>query len=199
MMRKLTILVDMDDVLNNLCQRWVEELNARHNTTVAYADINDWDICKAFQGIAEQDVFAPLFEDAFWETLSPLPKSVEILHQLIADGHTVKVVTASYFETVPAKMKWLFRKYPFLTWDDVIVAKDKQMIHGDVLIDDAPHNLEGGDYEKILFSQPHNKGYDATMNNMWRVSGWEEISGVISAIAKFWKELEKGRKMLSNS
>jgi hypothetical protein len=37
-MRKLTILVDMDDVLNNLIERWVEELNILSGTSVAYED-----------------------------------------------------------------------------------------------------------------------------------------------------------------
>ena len=34
-----------------------------------------------------------------------------------------------------------------LTWDQVIVTSRKQLIRGDVLIDDGIHNLEGGQYK----------------------------------------------------
>jgi hypothetical protein len=43
------------------------------------------------------------------------------------------------------------------------------MIRGDVLIDDGIHNLEGGDYKKILFTAAHNRNYDAEANGMIRV------------------------------
>lgn len=36
----------------------------------------------------------------------------------------------------------LFRWFPFITWDQVIITSRKQFIKGDVLIDDGIHNLE---------------------------------------------------------
>lgn len=182
-MRKLTILVDMDDVLENLVERWVDTLNERYGTSVAYGDVTTWDIASIFPSLTKEQVFSPLYDDAFWQTLSTLPKSAENLRRLIDDGHTVRIVTASYYETLPSKMDWLFKHYPYLDWNDVIVAHDKKLICGDVLIDDAIHNLEGGKYEKILFSRPYNLGYDARSNGMNRVHGWDDIYEVIQRIA----------------
>ena len=48
-----------------------------------------------------------------------------------------------------------------------------------MLIDDGIHNLEGGDYRKILFTAPHNRFYDAEANGMTRVNTWEEIVEII--------------------
>ena len=76
----------------------------------------------------------------------------------------------------------LFRYFPFLTWDQVIVTTRKQLIRGDVLIDDGIHNLEGGNYRKILFTAPHNRYYDAAAHDMIRVNSWEEIVPVIDAM-----------------
>ena len=77
----------------------------------------------------------------------------------------------------------LFRWFPFITWDQVIIAKRKQLIRGDVLIDDGIHNLEGGEYIKILMTAPHNRSYDAEGNGMIRVNSWKEIEKVIDGLS----------------
>ena len=174
-MRKLTILVDMDDVLNNLIERWVEELNILSGTSVAYEDITDWDITLFYPTLTTEQTYSPLQSSEFWSSLSTLPGSVETLKRLMDDGHTIRIVTASHYKDLATKMEWLFKYYPFLGWNSVIVAHDKKLIQGDILIDDAPHNLVGGSYNKILFSSPHNLEYDATANDMSRVNNWAEV------------------------
>ena len=63
-MRHLTILVDMDDTIENLAEAWVAYLNARHQTSTDLSDITDWDISKAFPTLTKEQVYAPLLEDA---------------------------------------------------------------------------------------------------------------------------------------
>lgn len=58
------------------------------------------------------------------------------------------------------------------------------MIRGNVLIDDGPHNLIGGEYRKILYDAPHNQGLDAEGNGMIRVRNWDEIETVIRKWSK---------------
>lgn len=65
------------------------------------------------------------------------------------------------------------------------------MIRGDILIDDAPHNLVGGDYVKILMTANHNRSYDASANGMIRVIDWLDIQNCISAVAHA-DELKRG-------
>ena len=76
----------------------------------------------------------------------------------------------------------LFRYFPFLSWDQVIITSRKQMIRGDVLIDDGIHNLEGGEYKKILFTAPYNRHYDAEANGMARVDSWDQIIRIIDSM-----------------
>ena len=107
------------------------------------------------------------------------------VQKLMADGHDVFIVTATYYESVPEKMKdLLFKYFPFISWDHVIITSRKQMIRGDVLIDDGVHNLEGGDYAKILVTAPHNKDYDAEANGMIRVNNWDEILKAVETLDK---------------
>ena len=57
------------------------------------------------------------------------------------------------------------------------------MIDGDVIIDDAPHNLVGGNYRKILMDAPHNKWFDCDKHNVYRVDDWDRIAFEISVLA----------------
>ena len=107
------------------------------------------------------------------------------LKHFMDEGHEVYVVTATEPEHLEEKMKGLlFRYFPFITWDRVIVTGRKQMIRGDVLIDDGVHNLEGGGYRKILFTAPHNRAYDAEANDMVRADTWDEVVRIIDGMTE---------------
>lgn len=180
-MRKLTILVDMDDTVEHLIEPWVQYLNEKHGTSVSVNDIRSWDIQKMFPDLSAEQVFEPMDHAEFWDLVKPMAGAHEALRGFLNAGHEVKIVTASGYKTIEAKMeRVLFRHFPFLSWNDVIITSNKQMIKGDVLIDDAPHNLEGGDYFKILMTAPHNRDYCALYHNMHRVSNWEEVQALIS-------------------
>lgn len=183
-MRKLRILVDMDDTVEYLLYAWVDRLNEKHDLSVQYSDIQEWDISIAFPTLTREQVFAPLFEDDFWETVKPMPDAAEVLKWAIDEGHEVYIVTASAYQTIKSKMEnVLFKHFPFISWENVFIAQNKQMIRGDILIDDAPHNLEGGDYAKLLMTASHNQTYDAYANGMTRVYNWYDVKACIFAIA----------------
>lgn len=184
LLRKLTILVDMDDTIENLIGTWVEYLNERFGTSVSHEDITEWDMTKAFPSLTKAEVFSPIFENDFWKRVPPIDGAAEALQKLIEEGHRVIIVTASAYQTLAVKMDdVLFRYFPFLSWDNVIITSQKQLIRGDVLVDDGIHNLEGGKYYKILVDGPHNRYYDAKANGMFRATSWKQIYEVIEDIA----------------
>ena len=110
-MKKLTILVDMDDTIENLCETWAAFLNETHGTTVRTEDILDWDMTKAFPTIERSQVYDPLFNEEMWKRVTPLPGAVEYLKRLIDDGHKVVIVTASHQNTVAMKLNNVLFKY----------------------------------------------------------------------------------------
>ena len=184
-MRNLTILVDMDDTLENLSEVWIASLNEVHGTSVCSDDVREWNMTKAFPTVEKSQVFAPLFDENMWKKVVPLPGAVEYLKRLIDDGHKVVIVTASHQDTVAMKLNnVLFRYFPYLSTHDVIVTSQKQLICGDVMIDDAPHNLEGGNYYGILVTASHNRTYDATTNGFVRADTWEEIYNIVCDYAR---------------
>lgn len=172
----MLILVDMDDVLEQLVIGWVEYINNKFGTHASAELVRSWDMTQAFPGLTHEQVYSAVDDDALWDLVTPMPGAVEALHTLIELGHEVYIVTASQYTTLRAKMeKVLFRYFPFIDWEHVIITSNKHMICGDVLIDDGPHNLSGGSYKKILFTANHNRSFDETSVGALRADNWEEV------------------------
>jgi len=171
----------MDDTIELLLKAWISAVNAAYGRDVSCDDIQSWNIAEAYPGLSSEQVYSVTLQPGFWKTVEPMPGAAEALQRLIAAGHDVFIVTATHPASVPEKMNdLLFRYFPFLTWHQVIITDCKQMIRGDILIDDGVHNLEGGDYMKLLMTAPHNKNYDAEANGMIRVNNWAEIESLLA-------------------
>lgn len=183
--RKFTILIDMDDTIEDLLGSWVEALNRKHGTSVHADDITDWDLTRFFPTLDRYEVFAPVFEDEFWGTVKPKKDAARYIKKLKDDGHTIYICTNSNYKTLKAKMdKVLFRYFDFLSWNDVIITNRKQLINADFLIDDAVHNLIGGKYKGILMDAPHNRDFNENEQQIIRVKSWEEIYELINRLTQ---------------
>lgn len=181
----MVILVDMDDTIEQLLRAWLKSVNNKYGTSVEYDDVTEWDVSAPFPTLTREQVYSVIDEPGFWGTVEPIPDAPEVLKRLMDVGHEVYIVTATQYKSLAEKMDdLLFKYFPFITWDHVIITSHKQMIRGDVLIDDGVHNLEGGEYRKILIESSSNKNYDAEANGMIRVRSWLEIERVIEEITK---------------
>ena len=199
-MNALKILIDMDDTIEHLLVAWVDYINQRYGTHVKYEDVTQWDLHVAFPTLTNKQLHSLLEEDGFWKTVKPMDGAAETIQWMMEQGHHVYIVTASAYRTITPKMEYvLFKYFPFLTWDNVIITKHKQMIDGDVLIDDAPHNLVGGKYVKILMDAPHNRSFDAEANGMCRIRNWDEAKSVIEGLEIDHKLSSEIQKIAFNS
>ncbi len=186
-MKKLTILTDLDDVLWDFCGLWIAELNRRYGTNVMPHDVTDWEIARFFPDLTSDQLFAPLHDDGIWQRILPIANSATYIQRLMLDGHKVRVVTATHPTTVPAKIKRFLELFPVFRWEDVIIASDKSVVRGDVMIDDGTHNLEAAITNVpnlFLFDRPHNRDYDAHRVGMIRVRTWEELYSKITQLAE---------------
>ena len=135
--------------------------------------------------LTREQVYGAELEAELYETLEPYEGAVEYVKKLIDDGHAVYIVTTSPYQVAEMKIgKVILKLFPYISWKNVILTSNKQMIKGDVLIDDGIHNLLGGDYKKILMTAPYNKDFNAEENGMLRVSNWKEIYEAICKMDK---------------
>ncbi len=174
----------MDDTIEQMLKTWVVELNKSYGTSFAYEDVWSWNLTESFPGLTEEEIFGVTFRPGFWKKVEPMPGAGEALKRFMDEGHDVYLVTSTPCESVYEKMRDLIQRcFPFISWKQVIIAWNKKLIKGDVLIDDGVHNLEGAEYAKILMTAPHNKDYDAEGSGMIRVNNWEEAVAAVERIA----------------
>lgn len=179
------VLIDMDDTIVDLLSKWVGCLNKTHNLSIAPEQITDWDIHQFFPMLTKEQVFAPLFTDGFWSTVEPKDGAVEYVKKLKDDGYRVMICTNTNYTTLKEKMeKVLFRHFNFLSWDDVIIVRNKQLINADFLVDDGIHNLIDGRYRGILMDAPHNRNFNEHEHGIIRASTWKEVYEFIRDMTK---------------
>ncbi|MDZ4938499.1 hypothetical protein GNF65_14820, partial [Clostridium perfringens] len=68
-------------------------------------------------------------------------------------------VTAARPSSVPEKWRWLQRHMPFIPFENFFVAKRKDLVEFDLLIDDGPHNAiaaRKAGKQTILIPRPWN-------------------------------------------
>lgn len=165
--------VDLDDVLWDLLGAWLQRYNTIVDGHVVPADIKSWSIEQYILPNTKEMLFYILEQKDFWKTVQPMSGAAEVLYRLMRDGYNVYIVTASSYKTLPAKLNHFFELFSFVRQDQVVVAKEKQLLDLDVMIDDNPENLCHASYNKLLFDRPSNQW--VKKDDIRRVYTWAEI------------------------
>lgn len=178
-MTKLTILFDADDVAENLLTCWLNALNIKYGTSCTEEDVTDWNVSLSFPSLTRDQVYAVLQDDQLWKSLAPVPGAEQCLKQLHDEGHELYMVTATDYRTCKEKVSRILELFPWLDQEHIIVAHKKQMVCGDVLIDDNPQNLIGGPYFRVLFDKPHNRNFEERKHGIYRANDWDQVYRLI--------------------
>lgn len=183
-----TIGIDLDDTFEGLLPAWIAWLNAKYNLNVLLEDFTEWNVQKIYPSLTAEQIFEPLHLPEFWQTVKPKPGAVEYIRKLINEGQDIYIVTSSKYTTFPFKLdEALFKYLPELDYHNVIVTYQKQLIKLDILVDDGYHNLENGDYIRILFDAPHNQNIEENaVTKCKRVKSWEEVYNFIKHLDWFY-------------
>ena len=130
--------------------------------------------------LTEDQIYAPLGKKEFWDKVTPLEDAVKYVKKLQSVGNDIIVVTASYPSSFVYKVEVLKKFFPFIDYIKIVVATDKSLIKGDILIDDKVENVERCScYYGILFTAPHNKDYEIKDNKIIRADNWEEVYKIV--------------------
>lgn len=182
-----TFGIDLDDTIENLLLAWISWLNKEHGLNASIDDVKSWEMSDLYPNLSHDEIFAPLFNEEFWSTVTPKQDAIYYIDQLIKDGHDVYIVTSSHYATMKYKFDAIIKRYfPAVDWKHIITATNKQMIKCDIMIDDGPHNLIDGDYIRILFNAPHNKDFPAEDHQMKRVYNWEQVYNLVKDLDWFY-------------
>jgi 5'-nucleotidase len=140
-LKRLTILCDMDAIIADLTQKWLDHYNQEHSDAVTKADIKSWHMASNVK--IGQSVNDYLYREGFFRDLKPLPGAIPAIVELKKMKHDVIIVSAPSWPGTSAtdKISWVREHMPFLNKRDIMLGHHKHLLRGDVFIDDSPDNI----------------------------------------------------------
>jgi 5'-nucleotidase len=142
----MRILIDMDNVLVDFLGGLSNELFFESGLRLNAQKITEfYKMEDGIEGDREGDIDLKdiFFQVNFFAGLRPMPGAIEAAHTLMMEGHEVLIVTSPCTNhSASEKLWWLANWMPFIPRKNIFICHYKGYIKGDVLIDDAPHNIQ---------------------------------------------------------
>ena len=177
-MRKTTIKLDVDGVLRDCVTPLLDIYNKKHDDNVKYSEIKSWDIGQYLKKDEEyKNYFTKYPEQIFRDSPMYNPDTASILKS-IQEKYKIHITTHQFKGLENYTVEWLHKNN--IPYDYISFAKDKNVVKGNILIDDGVHNLDGDLGEvQICYSQPWNTEWKGL-----RVYGLEELAMMLGVNRK---------------
>ena len=185
---KKVVLIDMDGVIADFELGFQKAFNrsypdlipvpldqrTRHYVGEDYVRLNPT--------ISKDELVKLFLQPGFFRNLPVIQGSVEAVSTL-SQHFSVFVCTSplqTYKNCVLEKFQWLEEHFGFELTSKVILARDKTVVRGHVLIDDKPniHGCMSPAWKHVLFTQPYNRSEKTD----FRMDGWTDLSNLIGYI-----------------
>ncbi len=177
--RPLKIGIDVDDVLNNLLECWINEWNIMSGQNVKASNCTNWDLHKLIPDEKDYSQFSKIPAcPEFYNELKPIPLAQTVLQELIACGVEIYILTGTYTSQHVLKENWLKKHYPFIPENHIIYAPTgtKHLFNMDIIIEDSPINIFDYQCQVLLLDKMYNRDINSLNTaNIRRVSDWENI------------------------
>jgi 5'(3')-deoxyribonucleotidase len=149
----------------------------------------EWDFIKDLPDNQREWVNVMMGQPWFWRTMPPIPCAYAGISGLRSAGHEVIFATAPNYlckEWWRWRAEWLERRFNAKR-GDCIAAERKELIVGDLLIDDKPANVEAWisahpQKHALLYSHGYNKA--ASVGHECRVHDftWDDIDRLLASL-----------------
>lgn len=172
-MSRKTILIDSDDTQTEFVEPLLQLYNNKYDDNIHISDITDWNIHKFIKEDCN-NIFKEFVDYDFIMNSNPISNSIYVINRL-HQKYNIVFLSAVFPTNVLARHDKLSSMFDWYNYaDNLIIATNKSLVHGDVLIDDRFSNHSSSVKHSILFDRPWNEKYKLN-SNMYRMDNWLEI------------------------
>jgi 5'(3')-deoxyribonucleotidase len=145
----MRIVVDMDEVLADLAGEVINRWNKANGTSFEKDEVNAWKMENTL-GVGVDGVPALTTIERWWstpgfyESLIPIEGALDGVRRLFAVGHDIIIATSlpkNSDNAYDGKRRWLQHYLPEIPLKNMIAISRKDLLDGDIILDDAPHNI----------------------------------------------------------
>lgn len=153
------VLLDMDDVITDFLGGLISVYNDRKGTHLKIEDVRSWDLSEI-----DPEIINMYKEAGFFTRLKPKQSAIPTIRQLIeSTRYDIYIITAcSEPEEYAEKVAYMKEILPSFNTKRIISCKEKDIIRGDIIVDDCVANLIACEpyMDCILMDMPHNQNCD---------------------------------------
>lgn len=183
----MRILVDQDEVLCGWTKAVVKAWNAAHPEKLA-PPVTRWDT-NGFLDHPEARYFprSLMLKPEFWLGLEAIKGAREGMLALFEMGHEVRIATQVLPEVggpaYEGKLQWVRKHLPWFDITHVYALKHKNELYADLLLDDAPHQLEA--FERSGRSAVAlDYAWNQDVKTHHRVKNWPEFIQLVQTLSE---------------
>ncbi len=171
-MNKQRIAIDMDEVMADTIQKFIDLYKSAHNIEITIPMMYG----KEFRDVLPEELYNTtrkyINEPGFFRDIPVMPDSQRVIKEL-NEKYEVFVVSAAmeFPNSLIDKYHWLAEHFPFISWTHIIFCGLK-IVNVDIFIDDRSRNFVDFDGRKLLYSSPHN----LEIAEFERVNNWREVA-----------------------
>ena len=186
-MKKL--IIDFDDVICD--NQFMQTYNEFFNTNKKPSDFEGYYIDASIEDPAEKRAFGEyVVARNFYRGAVIKPGAKEVVSEL-CKKYDVYICTAYYMDyvrelcgkVIEQKYEFIAREMPDFNMTKILFTNSKNVVVGDVMIDDNLNNLlTNKSYQKLLFTTDNNKKYteeELRALNVVRVNSWEDVKKIL--------------------
>jgi len=185
MSKKLTIYLDLDEVICKLLDKLCRIYNYKYDKNLKPNDIKTYSLS---QYIGEKGIEI-LKQPGFFGSLEPIEGAIETIKKIVNNGNEVFIISSPMNKySVFEKYLWVLTHLPFFDVRNLILIGNKGDLlsrlddENSILFDDCPEYVSKFNGMSVVMDRAYNKELIVGVDCDYRVSGWNEFYEIVKMV-----------------